>query len=155
MAKTEPASASISQATSVLEQHRELHLVLDEIRICLERIRNQAAAKWLATIDSCLSRLLPQLEAHFDLEERGALFEEIEDALPDSGAACAELRGEHQHLLSEVAGLREGVEMASAEDAIEPLAGRCRGLVALLGRHEERENELLFRALGDEIGAQD
>ena len=155
MAKTEPASASISQATSVLEQHRELHAVLDEIGACLERTRNQSAAKWMANLDSCLSRLLPQLEAHFDLEERGALFEEIEEALPDSGATCAELRGEHQHLLSDLAALRVSVEMASEKDAVETLASRCRGLVGVLERHEERENELLFRALGDEIGAQD
>jgi hypothetical protein len=114
------------------------------------------AGKWLATLDSCLSRQLPQLEAHFDLEERGALFEEIEEALPDTAVACAELRGQHQQLLAVVADLRESVELASpGAPAVDALGSRCRGLVEQLGRHEERENELLYRAVGDEIGAQD
>jgi uncharacterized coiled-coil DUF342 family protein len=66
------------------------------------------------------------------------------------------LRGQHQQLLSTVADLRESVELVSpVAPAIDDLGARCRGLVEQLGSHEERENELLCRAVGDEIGAQD
>jgi hypothetical protein len=91
-----------------------------------------------------LDHLRGQLQALFDEEERALLFETIEAHAPEHGTDCTRLREEHRVLVTRLDGLR----VASPE-------GRrgggwfmqVRQFLDDLVKHEDREAELLHRAL--------
>ena len=147
----------LSQAESVLAQHKELHELLDKIEAALAARPPVAdSAPWLEGLSSCLDTLRPQLEAHFTHEEEGGLFEEIEEAMPESASLCARLSGEHGTLVVKVEILcAECGQAAPDDEALDALAGRCGLLLKELANHEALEDDLLFRALEGGIGAQD
>lgn len=99
-----------------------------------------------------LDTLRGPLRAHFDEEERARLFETIEEHAPEHASACARLREEHRTLLQRLDGLR----------AAAPLERRGGSWVASVRRfladvlnHEDREAELLQRALDGGAPAED
>jgi iron-sulfur cluster repair protein YtfE (RIC family) len=147
----------LSQAESVLAQHKELHELLDKIEAALAARPPVAdSGPWLMDLSSCLETLRPQLEAHFAHEEAGGLFEEIEEAMPESASLCARLSGEHGALVAKVESLCAESGQAPADDeAVEALVGRCGLLLKELANHEALEDDLLFRALEGGIAAQD
>ncbi len=151
------AAGRLSQAESVLAQHKELHEVLGKIEAALaDRPPVGDSAPWLGRLCSCLETLRPQLVAHFTHEEEGGLFEEIEEAMPESSNLCARLNREHGSLVARVVSLcAETSQGLGDEKALEALAGRCRVLLKELANHEALEDDLLFRALEGGIAAQD
>jgi hypothetical protein len=92
------------------------------------------------------------LGAHFEEEERGHLFEEIEELAPEQAPLCARLRGEHRHLIHRLDALREASPEARRAST---WVGEVRALLADLARHEAHETDLLNRTLDDSIGAGD
>jgi iron-sulfur cluster repair protein YtfE (RIC family) len=147
----------LSQAESVLAQHKELHEVLDKIAAAIAARPPVAdSGPWMAELSSHLETLRPQLEAHFAHEEQGGLFEEIEEEMPESGSLCARLSGEHGALVAKVESLcAESGQALPDDEALEALVGRCGLLLKELANHEALEDDLLFRALEGGIGAQD
>jgi hypothetical protein len=91
-----------------------------------------------------LDSLRGPLGAHFEEEERGRLFEEIEERAPEQALLCARLRAEHGGLLLRLDSLRT----ASPESRRTPAWSHdVRALLADLAGHEETETELLTRTL--------
>jgi len=147
----------IAQAQEILDEHKRLHGYLEKIEAALSAPpRPEAVGAWLASLASSLQELLPLLRAHFAREDEGGLFEEIEAAWPNAARVCERLRGEHEGLLARFGRLRAETEVAPAdEEALQALVARARSLSRDLTRHEEAENELLFRSLDDAVAAQD
>jgi len=146
-----------AQADSVLEQHKQLRVLLDEIAATLAGTPAGAEGPaWLARLAAGLGDLRPQLQAHFDHEEAQGLFEEIEGSLPEAAEDCTRLRGEHQSLVAEVGEIQRQVGAGGgAEDGAQALTRRVHALLETLARHEALEDDLLFRALEGGISAQD
>jgi iron-sulfur cluster repair protein YtfE (RIC family) len=145
------------QAEAVLEDHRRLHGHLERIDAALcSPPPPEAAAGWFAALATALRELLPLLQARFEREEEGGFFERIQVAWPHTARACARLQGEHGTLLARFQRLQADAEAGPlAAEAFPVFVGRARSLSKDLSRHEELENELLFRSLDDAIAAQD
>ncbi len=150
-------SRRFAQADSVLEQHKHLRVLLDEIAATLGGAHTASEGPaWLAQLAARLGDLQPQLQAHFDHEESQGLFEEIEGSLPEAAGDCARLSGEHESLVADVSEiLRQAGVAGEAEDGRQALVSRVRALLEALARHEALEDDLLFRALEGGISAQD
>jgi iron-sulfur cluster repair protein YtfE (RIC family) len=133
-------------AGKTLAEHNALHALLEEI----ERASADPAAA--AALSPRLETLREQLAAHFEGEETGGLFEQIQELAPEQAHECAKLCDEHLGLLEKVDELRA----ADATTRSEPGWGaRVRAVLEDLSRHESRENELLIRVLDGSMEAQD
>jgi hypothetical protein len=147
----------VSRAAELLDEHRRLHAHLQTLEAALSAPPAlEARAAWAAELASSLATMRLLLQPHFAREEEpGGLFDEIQVALPGAAHACEQLRAEHAGLLDRVERLAAGVQTAIPPEALRPLLADGLSLCHDLVRHEERENELLLRALEDETPAQD
>lgn len=146
-----------SRAVDLLDEHKRLHAYVEKLEATLALPPLEARAAWAADLASSLAGLRPLLRAHFASEEQGGgLFEAIRAALPETARACEQLLGEHAGLLDRLDRLTARVQAGTpAEEAWRSLLAEVRSLCHDLARHEERENEFLFRSIEDETAAQD
>jgi len=151
------ASTSAERSESILAQHKQLRVALDELNALLQSAPQiEATAGWLSKLAARLHDLLPVLAAHFEHEERSGLFAEIQAAWPETATTCARLLAEHKALLEGLEGVR--VSTAAGPTAVQTLPelmGRGQALMRTLATHEEAENELLVRVLDGALAAQD
>jgi hypothetical protein len=138
-------------ARNAVQQQRVLRLLLDEVEAAFVRSPPRTGCG-PDVVAARLDTLRGPLRAHFDEEERARLFETIEEAAPEHAAACARLRDEHRTLLQRLDALRVAT----------PVSRRGGGWVADVRRfladvlnHEDREAELLQRALDGGTPAED
>ena len=99
-----------------------------------------------------LDTLRGPLRAHFDEEERARLFETIEEHAPEHAAACARLRDEHRTLLQRLDSLRVATPVERRGGG---WVSEVRRFLADVLSHEDREAELLQRALDGGTPAED
>jgi hypothetical protein len=142
---TTPAST----AKSVVEEHRRLRKFLGSLANTLACLpRPELRRHWVEDLSRQLGALRPLLAAHFAYEEEAGLFEEISEASPADEPACRRLRDEHRGLLAALDGALEGASEAPADEArFESFLGDVREFARELARHEQSENDLVFRAL--------
>ena len=136
---------------STLDEHRALRALLRQIESAIERPAPHTD-RGPDVVAARLDALRGPLRAHFDEEERGHLFEEIEELAPDQAPACARLRGEHEGLLGRLDSLRQA---SPVERRYAAWAREVRTFLDDLSGHEERETELLTRTLDGGPSAQD
>jgi hypothetical protein len=147
---TEPPVAPRAARTAVGE-HRRLRELLAQVEDAFERPSPRAGIG-PDVVAARLDALRGPLRAHFEEEERGRLFEEIEERSPEQAPLCARLRAEHASILRRLDGLRA----ASPEGRRGPAWGRdVRSFLADLAGHEEVETELLTRTLDGSVAAVD
>jgi hypothetical protein len=139
-------SSHDTPAGKTLAEHRALHALLDEIE------KASAGPDTATTLAARLDVLRERLAAHFDGEERSGLFEQVRELAPEQAHECAKLCDEHLDLLRQVDELR-AADRGTRSTA--DWAQGVRGVLAHLGRHESRENELLTRVLDGSMEAQD
>ncbi len=144
-----PAIAGVAR-TAVREQIA-LRALLDEVEAAFVRSPPRTGTG-PDVVAARLDTLRGPLRAHFDEEERKRLFETIEEHAPEHATACARLRDEHRTLLERLDRLRLAT----------PVGRRGGGWVADVRRfladvlnHEDREAELLQRALDGGVPAED
>jgi hypothetical protein len=140
-------SSHETPADKTLAEHRALHALLGEIEASAD-----AGGDAPETLVARLDTLRDRLAAHFDGEEQSGLFEQIRELAPEQAHECARLCDEHLDLLRQLDGLR-GAD-AEARAAADWTQG-VRDLLAQLGDHEARENELLTRVMDGGDHAQD
>ena len=147
---TNPPAISTVAHNAVREQIA-LRALLDEVEAAFVRSPPRTGCG-PDVVAARLDTLRGPLRAHFDEEEKARLFETIEEAAPEHATACARLRGEHGTLLLRLDGLRVAT----------PVSRRSGGWVAEVRRfladvlnHEDREADLLQRALDGGVPAED
>lgn len=127
---TDPDAAK--KALTDMEVHKTLLIQLDQL---LEESS-------LSQVRSELSRLLPDLEAHFEEEEaRDGLFAKLREDAPESDPRVSELETEHKALLATLRELlshvNEAVQLrAEVEDSLQAFTGRLRS-------HQGREEAIV------------
>jgi hypothetical protein len=132
-------------------EHRRLRELLAQVEDAFAR-PSPRAGSGPDVVAARLDSLRGPLGAHFEEEERGRLFEEIEERAPEQAPLCGRLRAEHAGLLRRLDSLRT----ASPESRRRPEWGHdVRALLADLAGHEETETELLTRTLDGSIAAAD
>lgn len=149
---TNPPVGTVSViASNAVKQQRALRALLDQVEAAFVRSppRTGSGPDVVAMRLDCLRG---PLQAHFDEEERAHLFETIEAHAPEHASSCTRLRDEHRTLLERLDRLR----VAS------PVGRRGGGWATDVRRflddilaHEDREAELLQRALDGGTPAED
>jgi Hemerythrin HHE cation binding domain len=138
-------------AHTAAEEHRRLRALLALVEGAFGRTLPRALTGPDA-VAAGLDTLRGPLGAHFEEEERAHLYEEIEELAPEQAPVCARLKSEHQGLIRRLDTLRG----ASPEARRGPTwAHEVRALLADVATHEERESDLLTRALDGSIAAAD
>jgi Hemerythrin HHE cation binding domain len=138
-------------ARNAAEEHRRLRALLAQVEGAFGRTAPRALTGPDA-VAAGLDTLRGPLGAHFDEEERKHLYEEIEELAPEQAPVCARLRAEHAGLIRRLDALRG----ASPEARRGPTWAReVKALLADLAVHEERETDLLGRALDQSTPAGD
>jgi len=138
-------------AHTAAEEHRRLRALLAQVEGAFGRTLPRALTGPDA-VAAGLDTLRGPLGAHFDEEERAHLYEEIEELAPEQAPVCARLKSEHKGLIHRLDALR----LASPEARRVPTwAHEVRALLADVATHEERENDLLSRALDGSTAAAD
>lgn len=138
-------------ARTAASEHRRLRELLAQVEDAFERPSPRAGIG-PDVVAARLDALRGPLGAHFEEEERGHLFEEIEERSPEQAPLCARLRAEHASILLRLDALRT----ASPEGRRGPAWGQdVRALLADLVGHEQIETELLTRTLDGSIAAGD
>ena len=136
---------------NVVEEHRVLRILLVQVEEAFAKPVPRAASG-PDVVAARLDTLRGPLGAHFEEEERGHLFEEIEELSPEQAPVCARLRSEHSGLIRRLDSLRT----TSPEARRGPTWGReVRAFLHDLARHEARESDLLTRALDGSTGVGD
>jgi len=138
-------------AHTAAEEHRRLRALLAQVEGAFGRTAPRALTG-PDVVAAGLDTLRGPLGAHFEEEERARLYEEIEELAPEQAHVCARLRGEHEGLIRRLDTLRT----ASPEARRGPTWAReVRALLADVAGHEERETDLLTRALDGSTAAAD
>jgi hypothetical protein len=146
-----PAPAVPRAVHAAVGEHRRLRELLAQVEDAFAPAAPRAGSG-PDVVAARLDSLRGPLGAHFEEEERGRLFEEIEERAPEQAPLCARLRGEHGGLLRRLDSLRT----ASPEDRRGPAWGRdVRAFLAALAGHEDTETDLLARTLDGSISALD
>ena len=152
--RAEKAKADPLQET--LDDHRECMQVVSALEACLDQPPDDSN-RWVARLLEHLPGLARTMREHFKDEEGGLLYAELPRKRPRFAARLEALKDEHPHLLVEIdkvidvaAGLHD-VEVFELRE----LNARIQLLVARLRRHEAAENELIFEAYWEDIGAGD
>lgn len=144
-----PAVATV--ARNAAREQRVLRVLLDQVEAAFVRSPPRTGSG-PDVVAARLDTLRGPLQAHFDEEERARLFETIEEHAPEHATACARLRDEHRTLLQRLDRLR----VASPEGRRGGgWAGDVRRFLDEVLAHEDREAELLQRALDGGTPAED
>jgi hemerythrin-like domain-containing protein len=138
----------VRQSRSILEEHRKLRHSVNRIQSMVSNPPDPAhRPAWLRDVSGLLVDLTPRLIVHFESEEKGGLFEEIQQAWPTTAEMCRTLLGEHRILLARLSELSAASGRPMDEAAFGAFLDRASSLLKDLSRHEERENDLLYRTL--------
>jgi len=144
-----PAISSV--ARNAVREQIALRALLDEVEAAFVRSPPRTGCG-PDVVAARLDTLRGPLRAHFDEEERALLFETIEQHAPEHASACARLRDEHRTLLQRLDGLRVATPVGRRGGA---WMTDVRRFLALVLDHEDREAELLQRALDGGTPAED
>jgi hypothetical protein len=138
-------------ARTAVGEHRRLRELLAQVENAFAPVSPRAGSG-PDVVAARLDSLGGPLRAHFEEEERGRLFEEIEERAPEQAPLCARLRAEHAGLLRRLDSLRT----ASPEGRRAAAWNRdVRAFLADLAGHEETETDLLTRTLDGSVAAAD
>ena len=144
-----PAVAAV--ARNAVRQQRALRALLEQVEAAFVRSPPRTGSG-PDVVAARLDTLRGPLQAHFDEEERARLFETIEEHAPEHASACKRLRDEHRTLLQRLDRLRVASPEGRRGGA---WVGDVRQFLADVLGHEDREAELLQRALDGGAPAED
>ena len=140
------AAELASMTHDVLEDHRRLQRSATALGAAVQSPAGLAARR--GELAGRIVALRHQLADHFAAEERGGLFERIQQADPEKADACARLRKQHVAILSGFDRALDALPPAAASEAmLQTWAASVRTVLEEVGRHEEREAMLLYAAL--------
>ena len=140
----------------IKEVNHELWQLLADLR---HRCQRPIAPGSCRSLVEKLCQLRDQLALHFALEEAYGYFEDPVDVAPQLCRQAEALRSEHQRLYAQLSGIVDRAERMFYDDRHAALAvwlgPEFLDFDALLRKHEERENDLIFEAYDADIGVGD
>jgi hypothetical protein len=146
---------------TVLEEHRELRLMIAELREFLRRPRpvvgEPGAHSWASELSQWLVKLHDGLFRHFRYEEQSGMAEEITLRHPRTSHEVDRLMAEHPQMLKEVRSLMaEALDYSEGHLLDDPaLRTRLENVLDQLAEHECEETKLIQLSELLEIGVGD
>lgn len=146
---------------TVLEEHRQLRLLISDLRTFLENPRPTAgkpgAHSWASELAARLVKLHDGLFRHFRYEEESGMAEEIVLRHPRVSAEMDRLMADHPEILGELrsitAELLDYSEGRAPEDPA--LRTRIRSVLDHLESHEREETRMIQKSELREVGIGD
>lgn len=141
----------------IKEVNEDLWRQLAGVRdICCEETEVRGHTRQLPDV---IAQLRDQLAMHFALEEAYGYFEDPVAVAPHLNATACALRDEHSSLYSSICDVLEFVESEFYAGRLVTSAPQVvtvfRTFYDQLQSHEAKENELILKAYGDDIGVGD
>ena len=136
---------------SMRQEHEELRDLLGSLnRRLADRLEGVASvAEMMASLDE-------HVQTHFNQEEATGLFDAVIDRAPRLADRIADLRTEHQQLLSAVRELKQAADQGDGStDWWQGLNSAFHSFSKELMHHENSETDVLMEAYTDDIGAAD
>jgi hemerythrin len=147
----------------IKEDNREFHVLLSDCKtLFLDTMLVSPTGHLLVPatqIVELLSSLRDQIAMHFSLEEAFGYFEDAISVAPRLSDWAEKLRDQHRTLYQEVCNLEEEAEKLCYHELpasyVEVISDHFSQFDRRLERHEADENELIMKALSEDIGAGD
>lgn len=135
----------------VRQDHEELLEWLGRVHQALAQ-RSDSAEQLVDLLEG----LGQHIERHFVDEESGGFFEQVVEQAPRFSERADALRREHERLRAQMAELIAAGRAGGASDAWwQQLNDTFHEFSRSLMQHENRENELLQEAYGEDVGSKD
>ena len=147
-------STELEERHAILDEHRQVMLLVARVDECAcADVRRDKA--WGTDLAGRVGGLLAQLELHFSGDVEVSMFEELAQSAPHLIGKLEALVAEHPQILADFRKVAEtAVEVDLTDsDAGVRLAMMARKAIARLRRHEAEENEIIIRAIWEDIGA--
>lgn len=146
---------------TVLDQHRHLRSVVEDLREFLDTPRPDTGVKgshtWAVEVSQRLLLLHDDLFRHFRFEEETEVLEEVLEFHPEAASKLREVLAEHPDMLRQLRLIVSDV--LSYSEGVSPTNPRFRGRIASLldqfKQHEEEENHLFQRIEYRDLAAAD
>jgi CBS domain protein/hemerythrin HHE cation binding domain-containing protein len=138
---------------TILEEHRQLRLRLDELRAFLKRPRpepgSSKAKVWGTELAQQLQQVHDLITAHFHAEERCGALDELAHQHPWAFASILKLQEDHRHIIDQMRGiLAAAMVYAEGRTPESPqLRRRTAAVLDELLQHEMREGDLIARSV--------
>ena len=144
------ASDSSALVHQVQVQHKELHRMLDDIRLQCDRLAIPSEASAAAThLKEVVHRLQKFLQHHFQQEEEGGWLEEAAARIPRLSQSLTNLEKEHRELLGQTDRLIAHLELPPSE--LLAAVPRFAALIDAIKTHEAREEEVLSQGFNEDL----
>ena len=146
---------------AVLEEHRQLRLMIAELRKFLRQPRpmvgEQGAHTWASELAKWLVKLHDGLFRHFRYEEQSGMAEDITLRHPRTSNEVDRLMGEHPQILAEIRQLMaEALDYSEGTAPEDPaLRARLETVLDQLAEHECAETKLIQLSELLEVGVGD
>jgi hemerythrin-like domain-containing protein len=145
--------------TTLASQLQKEHDYILEITVKIESLlkatsRQKQTVDWSSSLLESLSLLREHLERHFDFEETGGFMEEVVRVLPNVSQQVERLKSDHQIMMYEINDLYQRAEKLILYNGsvIKKIELDIKHFLQLLGDHEKKENQLVFRVFLDDVG---
>ncbi len=141
----------------IKDDHHELRQLMHHTGAMLER------PEWMTIeydrLADFFEKLRDQLAMHFSLEEAYGYFEDALAVAPRLSRKADQLRSQHGELYAQLCALAERAEQLlyheTSDTAVAQLAADYRGFCEAFHEHERRENDLILRAIDEDLGGGD
>jgi hypothetical protein len=141
----------------IKEVNAELWSLLEEVRKACSDVQNLRENGRRAV--DLLENLRDQLALHFSLEEAFGYFDDPVIVAPQLSVMASALRDEHRALYAQIRDFTDDVDERYRSGKLPSTApavvARFQEYYDHLQQHENRENELIQQAYGDDIGVGD
>jgi hemerythrin-like domain-containing protein len=140
----------------LLDEHQRLMEMATRLTDATDR-RPDGEGRWLAEVVERLRGFAVALREHFQEEETGAFARSFPMSYPHLADRMEELTAQHPAILAAVDHALATARSVRRDDAagLHEVKAAVHLMLATLRRHESAENDLVFRAVNDEVGGGD
>ncbi|MCA9155008.1 MAG: hemerythrin domain-containing protein [Planctomycetales bacterium] len=138
------------QLEQLADEHHRLRDVLGEVR---EAVRDERTC--VSTLIDLLVELTMVLRAHFDHEENGGFFRDVEADAPHLKPRSEALRAQHVSLCERLRVVRRCAERLPKDNCWMELSAAFDEFTTQFHEHETLEEELMQDAFGQDMGSKD
>ena len=148
-----------TQSRFILEEHRHLKDTLGRLRTLVETPAAAdnalGALEWSRSLAAALGDFRDTCQHHFEAEERSGFMDHLAKNRSQVQPIVERLRGEHKHMLDELAALVQATQAKSPAGRVDVVGVRSRtgALLDLFERHEHQESEFLSELVRGEFRA--
>ena len=136
------------------QEHRTLHILQDDLLDAFDNFSTMKSAATQKDLRRIFSDFADSLRRHFDFEEVGGYMATVVERRPHHAPEVERMREEHKTITTAMRHLREHLDADLVDDGSRntQFVADFVKLMALFGRHEQAERELVMEVFWLEGG---